>query len=113
MTGICDGRVVIVTGSARGIGRGHATLFAREGAAVFGVDINRAAAEETSRLVAEDGGRFAAHAADVADAPTFAADFATRHQVEGYVGAETKAIKGNACSQIGVHQVGDDRDFLV
>ena len=30
--GICDGRVVIVTGSGRGIGREHALLFASEGA---------------------------------------------------------------------------------
>jgi NAD(P)-dependent dehydrogenase (short-subunit alcohol dehydrogenase family) len=34
MSGICDGRVVIVTGGARGIGRGHALQFAREGARV-------------------------------------------------------------------------------
>ena len=30
--GICEGRIVIVTGAARGIGREHALAFAREGA---------------------------------------------------------------------------------
>jgi NAD(P)-dependent dehydrogenase (short-subunit alcohol dehydrogenase family) len=37
--GICDGRIVIVTGAARGIGREHALAFAREGARVVVNDL--------------------------------------------------------------------------
>ena len=39
MSGICEGRVVIITGAGRGIGREHALAFAREGARVVVNDL--------------------------------------------------------------------------
>ncbi|MDY7104686.1 MAG: SDR family oxidoreductase [Actinomycetota bacterium] len=39
MSGICDGRVVVITGAARGIGRAHALAFAAEGAKVVVNDL--------------------------------------------------------------------------
>ncbi|HEX4017054.1 MAG TPA: SDR family oxidoreductase [Frankiaceae bacterium] len=39
MSGLCDGRVVVVTGAGGGIGRSHALLFAQEGAKLVVNDI--------------------------------------------------------------------------
>ena len=42
MAGICEGRVVIITGAGGGIGREHALAFAREGAKVVVNDLGGA-----------------------------------------------------------------------
>ena len=39
MGGICEGRVVVVTGAARGLGRAHALAFAAAGAKVVVNDV--------------------------------------------------------------------------
>jgi NAD(P)-dependent dehydrogenase (short-subunit alcohol dehydrogenase family) len=74
--GICDGRIVIVTGAARGIGREHALAFAREGARVVVNDLGVArdgtgedsspAREVVDEIVAS-GGDAIANADDIAD----------------------------------------------
>ncbi len=66
-------KVALVTGAGSigpgwGNGKATAALFAREGAAVFGADINADAVEETRAIVEREGGTMAAHTADVADA---------------------------------------------
>jgi NAD(P)-dependent dehydrogenase (short-subunit alcohol dehydrogenase family) len=60
-------RVAIVTGAASGIGRASAIAFAREGARVVAVDIDKRNGEETAAMIAALGGEvFFAHA-DVAN----------------------------------------------
>ncbi|HEY4094790.1 MAG TPA: SDR family NAD(P)-dependent oxidoreductase [Baekduia sp.] len=53
------GKVAFISGTAGGQGRAAALLFAREGAAVFGCDLNAEGDAETVALVTEQGGEMA------------------------------------------------------
>jgi NAD(P)-dependent dehydrogenase (short-subunit alcohol dehydrogenase family) len=52
-----EGKVALITGSGQGIGRAAALLFAREGAAVVVVDVNRGTGSQTASDIAAEGGR--------------------------------------------------------
>lgn len=74
--GICDGRVAIVTGAGRGIGREHALLLASQGAKVVVNDLGGSMdgsgsdvgpAQEVVNEITEVGGEAVANTSDVSD----------------------------------------------
>ena len=76
MRGICDGRVVVITGAARGIGRAHALAFAAEGAKVVVNDLgaevdgsgsSASPAGEVVDAIRDMGGEAVANGDDVSD----------------------------------------------
>ncbi|WP_105972077.1 SDR family NAD(P)-dependent oxidoreductase [Streptomyces geranii] len=71
-----QGKVAVVTGGARGIGRGIATVLAAKGAAVAVWDLNVEGAEETVALIAKEGGTAIAVGGDAADEAGVAASAA-------------------------------------
>jgi NAD(P)-dependent dehydrogenase (short-subunit alcohol dehydrogenase family) len=74
--GLCEGRIVVVTGAGRGIGRGHALEFARQGAKVVVNDLgaeldgrggSSGPAGEVVDAIRAMGGEAVANGDDVAD----------------------------------------------
>jgi NAD(P)-dependent dehydrogenase (short-subunit alcohol dehydrogenase family) len=66
--GLADGKIVMVTGAASGMGRAGARVFAREGAAhVYVVDVNDSGGNETVDLAKQQGGAATYLHVDVTD----------------------------------------------
>lgn len=72
-----DGKVVLVTGAAGGIGRAIAQRFAGQGCKVVVNDVDAERATEVVDLITADGGSAVAAAADVSDSAQVAAMFDT------------------------------------
>ena len=67
MTGLLDGRAVIVTGAGQGLGRAYAVEAAGRGAGVVVNDVDFGMAQEVAGEIAERGGKAVAAGGSVAD----------------------------------------------
>ncbi len=74
--GICDGRVVVITGAGRGLGRAHALAFAAEGAKVVvndlgaslqGEGVDLSPAQEVVNEIVANGGEAIVNGDDISD----------------------------------------------
>ena len=95
--GSLDGRVVFITGAARGQGRSHAVMFAEQGANIVGVDICEDLdvvpyklgtfedLEETARLVEKTGQSMVIQKADVRDKAVLQSAFDAGVQEFGHI----------------------------
>jgi SDR family mycofactocin-dependent oxidoreductase len=95
--GSLDGRVVFITGAARGQGRSHAVMCAEEGANIVGIDIcedlevvpyklgTAEELEETARLVEKTGQEMLFQKADVRDKAALQATFDAGVQQFGHI----------------------------
>jgi NAD(P)-dependent dehydrogenase (short-subunit alcohol dehydrogenase family) len=106
--GLLEGKVAIVTGGGRGIGRGHSLELAKQGARVVVNDLGGSsrgegegsAAEDTVALIRERGGEAVANFADVSDLAQ-----------AGELVAQAKAVFGGL--DILVNNAGIARDAAV
>ena len=100
------GKVALVTGGARNLGKADAVVLAREGCAVAVLDLNGEGALETAKKIADKGGTATGYACDISDRAQVASTIA---QVEKDLGP-VDVLVNNASIVFTVAQLKDMKD---
>ncbi len=100
------GRVALITGGARNLGRADSLVLAQEGCVVAVVDLNGEGAQETAQQIVAQGGRARGYACDIADRKQLAATVA---QVEKDLGP-VNILVNNAAIVFTLAQLKDMKD---
>ncbi|MFQ5829829.1 MAG: SDR family NAD(P)-dependent oxidoreductase, partial [Candidatus Methylomirabilia bacterium] len=100
------GKVALVTGGARNLGRADSLVLAGEGCRVAVVDLNGEGAQETAQEIVSKGGAAKAYACDIVDRAQVASTFA---EVEKDLGAVDILIN-NAAIVFTLAQLKDMKD---
>jgi len=104
-----EGRGVVVTGAASGIGRATALKFAQEGAKVLVADVDRAGAEETVGEIEAAGGAAVAVVGDLSDQRVV--DTVVERAVEAFGGVDVLVNNAGIMDRMSALGETDDAEW--
>lgn len=103
-----NGKTVVITGAASGIGRATAIALARVGARVAAADLDRAGLAQTASLIAEAGGKATTYLVDVASRD---AVHAFAQEIETALGGADIVINNAGVAQVATVEELSYEDF--
>lgn len=103
--GLLDGKVAVITGAGSGMGRAMSLRFAKEGAKVVALDYAGDTAEETAKMVADEGGTAIGLKGDISKSDDI--DAAIKTAVDTYGGVDILCNNAGILDMNGINEAID------